>query len=148
MRSTVSVGDGRSPLALALPNMRSMLHLVLLILLTGCGKWEPHGLYDASEVMTTNNVLLFSTGRVTQFFPDRHPQWLGLYENTNWLQLPNTTNGVWVWHLFANHWRIEPDGNSLLCIELGDPKNPLLRNPTNRFHLKPLTSVPKGYRTE
>jgi hypothetical protein len=129
--------------------MRIFFCFVVIIALAGCGdrtpadkgsqNWEPHGLYDASELFKVGDVLLFSgTGHVMRYFPDRHPEWMGLCE---------MTNGVWVYHLYANHWRIEPETNSLLFIELGDPKNPLLRNPTNRFRLPALTSMPKGYRT-
>jgi hypothetical protein len=125
------------------------LYLVIMMTLTGCGdkksankgsqKWEPQGFFDASEVLTTNNFLLFSTGRVTRFFSDRHPEWLGWYESTN---------GVWVWHLYANQWELRPDGESLFVSELGNPSLPWLGQPTNKFHLKRTASLPEHYRRE
>ena|ERR1041385_8802292 len=119
-----------------------MLFLLLCILAAGCKKdaqtqpWEPKGFFDPSEVINnpkSNHFLLFDTGRVTHFLPDGSSVWMGVYEKTN---------GMWVWDVFANHWRIEPDGDRVLLVELGDPRNPLLRNPTNRAHLTPLPSVP------
>ena len=99
-------------------------------------QWEPKGIFDPSEIIrssASNHVLVFETNRVTHFMPDGSWVWMGTYEKTN---------GVWVWHAFANRWKLEPDGDSLLCTELGDPNNPFLRNPTHKFHLKRRVSMP------
>lgn len=129
--------------------MRAFLYLFLVMLATGCRdkqtsaasqNWQPKGLFDPSEIINnpaSNHVLLFETGRVTHFLPDGTSVWMGHYEKTN---------EVWVWHVFANHWKIQPDGDSLLFTELGDPKNPLLRNPTNMFRLTPRASMPDYHR--
>src|ERR1044071_2408226 len=108
--------------------------LLACFLVAGCSHtgppvaaWEPKGFFDPTEVINnpqSNHFLLFETGRVTHFLPDGSSVWMGTYEKTN---------GTWVWHLFANNWRLEPGTNAVLCTELGDPKNPLLRNPTNKF---------------
>ena len=99
-------------------------------------RWEPHGLFDASEILSNNNVLLFSTGRVTRFFSDRHPEWLGWYQ---------MTNGIWIWHLYGNDWQVLPSGDSLRMSDLGSPYFPWSGEPTNVFHLKPRASLPPGY---
>ena len=99
-------------------------------------RWEPKGIFDPIEIIrgsATNHVLVFETNRVTHFMPDGSWAWMGVYEKTN---------DLWVWHMFANNWKLEPDGDSLLCTELGDTNNPLLRNPTHKFHLTPRASMP------
>lgn len=105
---------------------------LLTVLFTGCSEspWKPEGKFDAQEVIQdgmTGHVLLFETGRVTHFMPNGESVWMGQYRETN---------GIWIWDLYANHWRIEPQAGDLSLVELGDTNNPLLLHPTNRFRLK------------
>ncbi len=129
---------------LAQPNMRILIILTMLVCTVSCRDsqrapqvkdWEPKGFFDMSEALVdraSNHTLLFATGSVTHFLPDGSHFGMGWFEKTN---------GGWVWHVFANRWQLQPDGDSLLCSEIGNPKVPWLGKPTNSFHMKRRASL-------
>ena len=126
--------------------MRAFFYLLLVMAAAGCrekqpgnqpgpaASWEPKGIFEASEVMTSSNhFLLFSNGLVKHFQPDGTSIGMGWYERTN---------GTWIWHVFANRWEVRPDEDSLFCSEVGNPSVPWLGSPTNKFHLTRRASLP------